>query len=120
MRWNGRKLFNATSNTVTAAFGLAGINELNLDLSKDWSTEQSGSMTFENITLAGLGITAGTYTWVLNTASADTFVLNAGAGGGGGGGGGAVPEPSTAIVMGLLGIVGLAGNRRRRRQESVA
>ena len=33
---------------------------------------------------------------------------------------GAVPEPSTAIVMGLLGIVGLAGNRRRRRQESVA
>ena len=34
---------------------------------------------------------------------------------------GAVPEPSTAtIALGLLGIVGLAGNRRRRRQESVA
>ncbi len=32
----------------------------------------------------------------------------------------AVPEPSTAIAMGLLGIVGFAGNRRRRRQESVA
>ena len=31
-----------------------------------------------------------------------------------------VPEPSTAIVMGLLGIVGFAGNRRRRRRESVA
>jgi hypothetical protein len=31
-----------------------------------------------------------------------------------------VPEPSTAIAMGLLGIVGFAGNRRRRRQESVA
>ena len=29
-------------------------------------------------------------------------------------GGGAVPEPSTAIAMGLLGIVGFAGNRRRR------
>ena len=28
---------------------------------------------------------------------------------------GAVPEPSTAITMGLLGIVGFAGNRRRRR-----
>ena len=28
---------------------------------------------------------------------------------------GAVPEPSTAIAMGLLGIVGFAGNRRRRR-----
>jgi hypothetical protein len=33
---------------------------------------------------------------------------------------GTVPEPSTAIAMGLLGIVGFAGNRRRRRQESVA
>ena len=32
----------------------------------------------------------------------------------------AVPEPSTASAMGLLGIVGFAGNRRRRRQESVA
>ncbi len=32
----------------------------------------------------------------------------------------AVPEPSTVIAMGLLGIVGFAGNRRRRRQESVA
>ena len=36
------------------------------------------------------------------------------------GAGATVPEPSTAIVMGLLGIVGFAGNRRRRRQESVA
>ena len=28
-----------------------------------------------------------------------------------------VPEPSTAIAMGLLGIVGFAGNRRPRRQS---
>jgi len=28
-----------------------------------------------------------------------------------------VPEPSTAIAMGLLGVVGFAGNRRRRRQS---
>ena len=28
-----------------------------------------------------------------------------------------VPEPSTAIAMGLLGLAGLAGNRRRRRQS---
>ena len=32
----------------------------------------------------------------------------------------AVPEPSTAISMGLLGVVGFAGNRRRRRQVSAA
>ena len=31
-----------------------------------------------------------------------------------------VPEPSTAIAMGLLGIIGFAGNRRHRRQVSVA
>ena len=31
-----------------------------------------------------------------------------------------VPEPSTAIAMGLLGVVGFAGNRRRRRQVSAA
>jgi hypothetical protein len=32
---------------------------------------------------------------------------------------GSVPEPSTAIAMGLLGIVGFAGNRRRRRSATV-
>ena len=30
---------------------------------------------------------------------------------------GTVPEPSTAIAMGLLGVLGFAGNRRRRRQS---
>ena len=28
-----------------------------------------------------------------------------------------VPEPSTAIAMGVLGVLGFAGNRRRRRQS---
>ena len=37
-----------------------------------------------------------------------------------GGSTGTVPEPSTAIAMGLLGVVGFAGNRRRRRQVSAA
>ncbi|MAI33947.1 MAG: hypothetical protein CMM07_20045 [Rhodopirellula sp.] len=31
----------------------------------------------------------------------------------------AVPEPSTAIAMGLLDVVGFAGNRRRRRSAAV-
>ena len=34
-----------------------------------------------------------------------------------GGSTGSVPEPSTAIAMGLLGLAGFAGNRRRRRQS---
>ena len=33
---------------------------------------------------------------------------------------GTVPEPSTAIAMCFLGVVGFAGNRRRRRQVSAA
>ena len=33
---------------------------------------------------------------------------------------GTVPEPSTAIAMCMIGIVGFAGNRRRRRQVSAA
>ncbi|OUT63364.1 MAG: hypothetical protein CBB71_00490 [Rhodopirellula sp. TMED11] len=32
----------------------------------------------------------------------------------------AVPEPSTAITIGLLGVLGFAGNRRRRGQVSAA
>lgn len=30
---------------------------------------------------------------------------------------GTVPEPSTAIALGLLGVLGFTGNRRRRRQS---
>lgn len=37
-----------------------------------------------------------------------------------GGGGAAVPEPSTALLTGLIGVVGFVSNRRRRRQVSAA
>lgn len=37
----------------------------------------------------------------------------------GGGGSPTVPEPSTAIAMGLLGVVGFAGNRRQHRSSAV-
>ncbi len=56
----------------------------------------------------------GTYVWTHNDFVGETITFNVGSASA------AVPEPSTAIVMGLLGIVGFAGNRRRRRQESVA
>jgi len=113
----GTNLINATSTAAgTAAFGIASAKELYLDRNltvSDWANGQSGSMTFASTTIAGLGIAAGTHTWVLDTTTADTIVFNAGSVS-------AVPEPSSAIAMGLLGIVGFAGNRRRRRQESVA
>jgi hypothetical protein len=63
--------------------------------------------------VSGFG-TPGTYvTTFTNNDTSDTFTINVL-------GGASVPEPSTAIAMGLLGIVGFAGNRRRRRQVSVA
>ncbi|MDB4353115.1 PEP-CTERM sorting domain-containing protein [bacterium] len=114
----GTTLFNATSTTGgTIPFGVSS-TDIYVDISlpaNSLVTGLSGSATYAGKTLTDLGIATGTYTWTLKN-SADTIVFNAGSSGGSG----AVPEPSTAIVMGLLGIVGLAGNRRRRRQETVA
>jgi hypothetical protein len=64
----------------------------------------SDTMTFDNTTLAGLGVTPGTYTWmwgaVPTTADDDTFTLDAVAAT-------VVPEPSTWVMM-LAGFAGLA------------
>ncbi len=74
--------------------------------------------TTTDIDLSGSTLTV---TWdTLLNATGQQVGLTVGSGGGSGGGSGAVPEPSTAVVMGLLAIVGFAGNRRRRRQGSVA
>ncbi len=75
----------------------------------------SGSATLSG-TFATRGITAGT-SWTTFTLDGEENTLNYVATSAGAS---SVPEPSTAIAMGLLGILGFAGNRRRRRQESVA
>ena len=68
-------------------------------------TSLLGSSTFNNATLASLGITPGTYVWTWGTgATADSLTLNAG-----------TPEPGSLSLMaaGLL----LAGLRMRKRRQ---
>jgi len=62
-------------------------------------------MTFANNTLAGLGITPGTYNWVLNNTAADTITLTATQ---------AVPEPSSLVLFGVGGVVFACAAYRRR------
>jgi hypothetical protein len=98
-------LINADTSSATAVFGTAS-NFLYLESSltaSDWlTTTQSGSMTFQGTTLAGLGIVPGTYTWVLNNSAADTITLNA------------VPEPSSLMLVGAGGVVCVFVSSRRR------
>jgi hypothetical protein len=69
----------------------------------------SGSMTFDNTTIAALGLTSGTYTWTWGSgATADSFVLDI------------VPEPASLpmLITGLLAVGGFLLSRRRRATES--
>ena len=104
------------NNLLTIAPGSTRIgiftNKLRVDAGLNSGDSLSGSATVSG-SFASLGITEGT-SWteftLIGQANRLEFVA----------GDPTVPEPSTAIAMGLLGIVGFAGNRRRRRQESVA
>ena len=96
---------DTTSSDTTAVFGTLS-NNLYLDntlTASDWlNTTQSGSMTFQGQTLAGLGIAPGTYTWVLSGTAADTITLNA------------VPEPSSLALFGAGGLACAFVSCRRR------
>ncbi len=71
----------------------------------------SDSATYDNTTLASLGVTPGKYVWTWGSgADADSFTLIAGA----------VPEPSTWALL-LAGFGGLAtvAYRRTRKPASI-
>jgi hypothetical protein len=68
----------------------------------------SNSATFDNTTIAALGLTPGTYTWIWGSDSPDqSFAIDVVAS--------AVPEPSTWAMM-ILGFCGLGYMARRRRE----
>jgi len=105
---------NNVADSGSTAIGFKGGTGNSLFINPaEWSGGQlnSGSATWTNNSFATMGLNPGSYTWTMT--NSDTIVINISSSSN-------VPEPSTAIAMGLLGIVGFAGNRRRRRQESVA
>jgi PEP-CTERM motif len=66
-------------------------------------TYLSDTSTWNNTTLAALGVTSGTYTWTWGTGpTADSFTLEAGP----------VPEPATCALLGS-GLLGLMFARHR-------
>lgn len=104
-----------TGSTTGVGFVIwqnAGI--IALDDGVDFTQTQSGTATYTNRTISSMTFIEGTYVWTHNDFVGETITFNVGSASA------AVPEPSTTIAMGLLGIVGFAGNRRRRRQVSVA
>jgi hypothetical protein len=93
------------SSTSGSDFGINGrVNALAVPVGYSGSA-LSGSDTFDNQTLASLGLTPGTYTYTWGTGpDADSLTVNIAA----------VPEPSTwaTMILGFAGIVFMAYRRK--------
>ncbi|MFN9348678.1 MAG: PEP-CTERM sorting domain-containing protein [Planctomycetota bacterium] len=105
---------SATSHASSLSFFSLTDSFMNLPSSYVFGTAITGSATFSNKTLAGIGLTnQGSYVYTFGSgANTDTVTFNIG-GSGGGGGGGQVPEPSTMAIFGL-GALGMAYRARRK------
>jgi hypothetical protein len=82
-------------------FGIAWGNRLSVPEGYTSGSPLSGSATWANKTISGLGLDVGTYTWTWGSgANADSFTLNVNA----------VPEPGQLAMMALmsLGVGGVA------------
>ena len=69
------------------------------------NTALSDSMTFNNATLASLGVTPGTYVWSWGAGANQNFTLIIGGAG--------VPDGSSTVSLLGFGLLGLAALRRR-------
>lgn len=95
----------------TSSGDLAGIaNSVGIYVPASYTSGAAltSSSTWTGATFAGLGVTAGTYTWTWGSgATADSFTLVVG-------GPAAVPEPASLAMLGLGGIAILGCVRRCR------
>ena len=76
-------------------------------------TALSSSSTYDNTTIAGLGLTPGTYVYSWGSGpTADSMTIQVGPA--------AVPEPASLVSMGTAALIGLAGYLRHRRRLAAA
>jgi len=98
---------STSSGPAVAIFGSQqGIGALAVDDAYVSGSSISDSATWDNTTISGLGLTPGNYTWTWGSGStADFFELQIAT----------VPEPSSFILLGVVGVVGFIAYRWRRR-----
>jgi hypothetical protein len=92
---------------------LLGVGLLDVPFDYSPGSALSDSMTFDNTTLALLGLTPGTsYTWTWNPTADDSFVINVIS---------PTPLPAALPLFATgLGAMGLLGWRRKRKALAVA
>ena len=92
---------SSSSGDVVGLYGF-GSNMLVVPAGYVSGNPLSDTSTYNNATVAGLGLTPGTYTWTWGTGiHADSFELQI------------VPEPSTLALLGLAAIAATVAYRRR-------
>jgi len=100
--------FTAASSTTGMVAGINGVNgEVILPGGYfPGSPLQTSVTTWDNATLASLGLTSGIYVWTWGGQNADSFTVNIAA----------VPEPSTWVMM-ILGFCGIGFMIYRQRKN---
>jgi hypothetical protein len=94
------------SGDLVGIFGFAGLMIVPFNYVS--GTALSDSMTFNNATLASLGVTPGTYVWTWGTGADQRFTLQIGSVGVPG-----VPDGSSTVSLLGFGLLGLAALRRK-------
>jgi PEP-CTERM motif len=102
--------FGASSNTGSV-FGIYGGTYIIVPSGYTSGDPLSGTTKFNGQTFAAMGMNPGTYTWTWGTgANADFLTIQIGS----------VPEPSTFVLAGIAGVVGLGMWARRRIVQSAS
>jgi hypothetical protein len=94
------------SGDLVGIFGFAGLMIVPFNYVS--GTALSDSMTFNNATLASLGVTPGTYVWTWGTGADQRFTLQIGSVGVPG-----VPHGGSTVSLLGFGLLGLAALRRK-------